>query len=400
MSDEIELVSDGDGVAVIGEQAAVERWLRSAGLWAASRDLDLARAKRLLAMGSDVVQTASEAAAASARWLRLTEDSAHIVQEYGLMETDTPGISHIMVGVPGEIRSWLQTEDGLGSLITNPAVLSGVANVMAQLASQQSTAEIAAYLARIEIKVDEVLRKQDDNVLAHMIGAGFVIEEAMTVREASGNVNEVTWGKVEGTSETIGHVQSYALLQLSAIAKRFEANTVAGLAKASVHADAEVREWLAVLARSFQLQGLLDVLELDRVEAVSPGELDQHRVGLKAARQNRLALIAEHTEPLLERIDAACGTANARILWSWTKAQAVLKAGNTVAAEIDGLNESLGLPSSAWGWEVRRMDRPAELAAQAIQKTKNAAPAAAGIASAVAMAAIAKERLGGDDTDD
>ena len=39
MTDEIELISDGDGVAVIGEPTAVERFLSSAGV--VSRDLEL-----------------------------------------------------------------------------------------------------------------------------------------------------------------------------------------------------------------------------------------------------------------------------------------------------------------------------------------------------------------------
>ena len=42
------------------------------------------------------------------------------------METETPGVSHIMAGVPGKVKNWLQTEQGVGSLLTNPAALSGV----------------------------------------------------------------------------------------------------------------------------------------------------------------------------------------------------------------------------------------------------------------------------------
>ena len=44
MGSEIELVSDGDGLAVIGNSADVERFFLSAGLdKAASKDLDLHR---------------------------------------------------------------------------------------------------------------------------------------------------------------------------------------------------------------------------------------------------------------------------------------------------------------------------------------------------------------------
>jgi hypothetical protein len=299
MDNAIQLIRDGHGLAVIGEPTTVEKFLRSAGQWAASKALDLGRLKPLLSTGSDVAQAASEIAANSGRWIKLTEESARLVKEHGLMESKTPGERHLMVGIPGSVKSWLQAETGPASLLTNPAALSGVAGLMSQIAKQQATAEITAHLATIDVKVDDVLRKADDGVVAHMIGAGFVIEEAMTVREATGHVNEVTWGKVEGTSETIGYTQGYALLQLKALAEKFEGQTkVGGLAKTAEQAETEVREWLAVLARCTELQGLLDVLELDRALAVSLDELHLHRLGLQTARQYRLDLIAQqHRAP-------------------------------------------------------------------------------------------------------
>lgn len=396
MDDAIQLISDGDGLAIVGEPTAVERFLRSAGLWAGSKELDLRRVQRLLGMGSNVLHGAAEIAADSALWIKLTEDSARLVQEHGLMDSKTPGVSHLMVGVPGDIKKWLQTEQGIGSILANPAALSGVAGLMAQLASQQATAEITAYLAAIDLKVDEVLRKQDDVVLAQMIGAGFAIEEAMMVREATSSVNEVTWGKVEGTSETIGSAQGYAMLQLEAIAMRLEdAKKIGRLAVASEQAQTEVQEWLAVLARCAQLQGQLEVLELDRVLAVAPDELNEHRVGLQAARRNRLEVIAQHTEPLLDRIDAACGTANARMLWHRTRAMVVVESGAAIAAGVHDFHKSLGIPSEARSWEPRQLGRSAELAAQTIQKTKDTAPSVAGV---LFVGFVLKNKFLGDDS--
>jgi len=152
MRNGIQLISGGDGLAVIGDQAAVDKFLESKGLLASSRQLDLRRLKPLLTVASDASQTASDIAANSGRWLKLTKESARRVAEHGLMETKTPGVSHVMVGVPGKVQNWLQTEQGLGSLAGNPAVLSGVAGVMAQAAGQQAVAEIADYLAKIDEK--------------------------------------------------------------------------------------------------------------------------------------------------------------------------------------------------------------------------------------------------------
>lgn len=68
-----------------------------------------------------------------------------------------------------------------------------------------------------------------------------------------------------------------------------------GPAKTAKEAESKVQEWLAVLARCFQLQDAIAVLELDRVLDASPGELDGHRLGLRAARQDRLELISRTT---------------------------------------------------------------------------------------------------------
>jgi hypothetical protein len=89
---------------------------------------------------------------------------------------------------------------------------------------------------------------------------------------------------VQGAPETIAATQTYALLQLGALAKKLENTTKIGdFAKMAKEAESEVRELLAILARCFELQDAIDVLELDE----SPDEVDVHRLGLKAARQDR-----------------------------------------------------------------------------------------------------------------
>ncbi|WP_222709085.1 hypothetical protein [Nonomuraea sp. C10] len=114
-----------------------------------------------------------------------------------------------------------------------------------------------------------------------MIGVGFVIEEAMTIRETRGRVDEVTWSKIQTAPVTIAETQAYALRQLDSLAEKLEGMTnFGGLAKAAREAESKGQEWLAVLARCFQLQDAIAVLELDRVLDASLGELDGHRLGL------------------------------------------------------------------------------------------------------------------------
>jgi hypothetical protein len=129
MDDEIELISDGDGLAVIGNPTAVERFLDSVGLLSLSKDLGLDRLGSVLNAGAGVAQTASEIAVNSGRYVRLTKESARLVDEFGLMSTKTPGVSHAMVGKPGSISRWLQIENGPGSFVTDPELLSGAAGI-------------------------------------------------------------------------------------------------------------------------------------------------------------------------------------------------------------------------------------------------------------------------------
>lgn len=365
MDNEIQLISDGDGLAVIGDATAVERFLVAEGL--PSKDLGLQRLGSALAIGAGVAQAGSELAANSGRWVKLTAESAEKVKKFGLMQTKTPGVSHAMVGQPGSIKSWLQIETG--SFLPNPGMLAGAAGIMAQLAMQQAMDEITDYLAAIDEKVDDVLRAQKDAVLARMIGAGFVIQEAMTVRASRGRVDEVTWSKVQAAPATIAETQAYALRQLDALAEKMERKTKIGeLAEAAKEADVKVREWLAVLARCFQLQDGIAVLELDRVLDASPEELDGHRLGLKAARKDRLDVISRCTEQLMARMDAAAGTANSKVLLHPTTSPAVVQSREHVALTVADFHGRLGIESGRSSLEARRwVDAAAEFRDKALE---------------------------------
>src|SRR6187549_2561741 len=98
MDDEVELISDGDGLAVIGNPTAVERFMASVGLSSSPGSPRLGAAFNA---GASIAQTGSEIAANSGRWVKLTEESAQKIKQFGLTPTKTPGVSHAMVGDPG-----------------------------------------------------------------------------------------------------------------------------------------------------------------------------------------------------------------------------------------------------------------------------------------------------------
>ena len=170
-----------------------------------------------------------------------------------------------------------------------------------------------------------------------------------------GRVSEVTWSKVQATPATIARTQAYALRQLDALAEKMERKTKIGdLAKAAKEAESKVQEWLAVLARCFQLQDAIAVLELDRVLDASPEELDGHRLGLRAARQNRLELISRSTERLMARMDAAAGTANTKVLLHPTTSRDVVHSSNHVAIAVVDFHGRLGIERGRQSLEARR----------------------------------------------
>ncbi|GAA1016900.1 hypothetical protein ACFQWA_22325 [Streptomyces thermogriseus] len=354
MNNEIQLISDGDGLAVIGNATDVELFLVSEGL--PSRDLGLQRLKSVAGIGAAVAQAGSDIAAGSGRWVKMTPKSAQLVKKYGLRENAKTGLSTgVLKGHKGQIKGFVEFARTPRSLLTNPKVLAGAAGIMAQIAMQQTMSEITDYLATIDEKVDDVLRAQKDAALARMIGVGFVLEEAMAVREQVGRVSEVTWSKVQAAPATIAETQVYALRQLDALAEKMERKTKIGdLAVTAQEAESKVREWLAVLARCFQLQDAFAVLELDRVLDSAPEELDDHRLGLKAARQNRLEHISRSTERLVARMQAAAGTANAKVLLHPTKSPTAVQSINRVATGIHDFHQRLGIESGHRSSEVRR----------------------------------------------
>jgi rRNA processing protein Krr1/Pno1 len=288
--------------------------------------------------------------------VKLTKESAQLVDKYGLRQSSKTGLSTgVVKGGKGQVRTFVQFAKTPRSLLTNPALLAGAAGIMAQVAMQQTMNDITDYLAAIDEKVDDVLRAQKDAVLARMIGAGLVIEEALTIREHGGRVNEVTWSKVQAAPATIAESQAYALRQLDALAEKLERKTGIGdLAEAAKDAELKAQEWLVVLARSFQLQDAIAVIELDRVLDAAPDDLDGHRLGLKAARQDRLELIVRSTERLIARMDAAASRANAKVLLHPARSGEVVHSSNHVALAVGDFHGRLGIERGRQSLEARR----------------------------------------------
>ncbi|WP_211225713.1 hypothetical protein [Nocardioides alkalitolerans] len=357
--EEIQLVADDHGLAVIGNPNAVEQFLAAEGLVAvgpSSTGLGVGRLRGLLSTGSAAAQGASDITANSGRWVKLSSESAKSMNKYGLRKSSKTGLSTgVLKGEKGQVKGFVEFVRGPGTALTNPAMLAGAAGMMAQLAMQQTMDEITDYLERIDAKLDDVLRAQKDSVVSRLTGAGMAIDEAMTVSRARGKVDEVTWSKVQNLSTTIAEVQGYALAQLDALAGKLEsAGKVSDIADAAAAAAMSTQEWLAVLARTFQLQEGLDVLELDRVLDASPDEVDGHRRGLGEARRKRLTDIGRATEQLLTRIILAAAIANEKVLLHPAASPKAVRASDQVSGSIRSFHGLLGLEPTGEAVEVRR----------------------------------------------
>lgn len=347
MSHEVELVSDGDGFAVLGDQADIERFLLSTGLQhAPTREMNLHRLWSLMGTAGAAAKVGADVAANSGRWVKLTSYSAALVKQFGFMPTKTPGVSHAMVGNPGNIHKWIQIVQGPSALMTNPLVLTSLSTMMQQRAMQQQMDEIVEYLQELNEKVDDILRNQKDAVLADMIGVDLIIESALTVREHVGRVSEVTWSTVQASGMTLARTQAYSLRQLDAIAEKLQKKADLGdIAKATKEAEPRILEWLGVLARTVLLQDGVSILELDRVSDASPEDLESHRQGLSAARRTRLELITRSTARILAQMDETVRRANSAVLLNPFDSPAAVRSSNQVAVGVRTFQERLGLES-------------------------------------------------------
>jgi hypothetical protein len=361
LENEIQLISDGDGLAVIGHPAAVDRFLTTERL-PSSKDLGLKRLSSALGTGSRIAKAGAEISEQSGRWVQLSAESAQAMKKYNLMSGSENGLSRAVLTDHGKITGLLEIVQTPSAILSNPAILTGAAGLMAQLAMKQSMDEIADYLAVIDAKVDAVLRAQTDAVVADMIGVELVLDEALTIREKVGRVSEVTWSKVQATPVPLARTQAYALRQLDTVAEKLESTSVGELATTATEAEIKVQEWLAVLARCFQLQDAVAVLELDRVLDASAAELEEHRVAIRIARHKRLELISRTTERLMNRMDVAVSTANAKVLLNPASSRTVVNSTNRVAAGVVRFNGGLGIERLRKSRSARRwLDAAAEV---------------------------------------
>lgn len=353
---EIQIISDGDGVAFIGDSALIEEFLAQEGIAEQTISLDVGRVGSIASKLSPGLHMAGNIAENNGKWLKLTDESAAALRRFGpSIGRDSKLVQGVVRADKGKIAKHLEFVPNASSMLS-PAMLTGAAGIMAQVAMEQQMAEITDYLEKIDKKLDDVLQGQKDSILAGLDGVAGIINEAMMVRQNTGRVSDVTWSKVQGTAETIAATQATVLRKLNGITKKLESKkNVGDLLEVVESTRSDLSELLAVLAQTVQLQDALGVIELDRVIEDSPGDLDTHRIGLQIARDARVNAITEATNTLLDRIQQAASLSNGQVVRQFINAPKLFKESKQTANKIVRLQNTLGvegettdIESKAW----------------------------------------------------
>lgn len=343
MRDEIELVNDGDGLAIVGDISAVERFLTSMGLRESAIALHIDKIGRALETGSDLANGVAKMVERSGRYVKLTKESAAQLKSEGFMETKTKGVSYAMFGRPGDVSKWVEVENTAGAVLTSPAMLAGAAGLMAQFARQAEAQELKALLLRMDSKLDDVRRRQRDEVLARLDRAVESVDEALAIREHGGD-SKTAWDKVVAESGTIAQTRADALRALESLADKVEGITSVGrLAKAITEVEKETALWLTVLARTFQLDNEYKILEIDRVIESAPSKLEYHRRALDETLGKRHQILVEKTQHLITRMEKAGEFARANVILHAGAAGAIIDSANQIGAAVEEFREPMGI---------------------------------------------------------
>lgn len=307
ISGELQLVTDGESLLVVGaKRRDVEKFLKAHGLMERAHKFSEKHLVSTLRTSGNLAQSISETVKASGMWVKLTEESAEAVKEFGLMDSGKSGVAHAMIGRRGDIKKWLSIDVSTTARLSNPAALSGVATAMTQASREQEAKQLRILLEKIDQKLDKVLRGQNDEIFGDLIGLENTIKAAMTVRDLEGMVDQLDWSKLTSAPLLVRRVQAKALLKLGGLTADLEQKqNFKELRQDLEETKSEVQMWLSALTRCTIALDELTVLELDYFAQLEPEKVDSRRIALNTARQEDQAALLTAVSALIERMDEA-----------------------------------------------------------------------------------------------
>src|SRR5699024_11821245 len=104
VTEEIELINDGDGIAVFGAARDVDAFLSSRGFDAV--ELEVARLRPSYNAAAGILGAASFAVAESGKWLQLTDESAKALKNFSMVQNSVTGNFHATLsGADGFVKN-------------------------------------------------------------------------------------------------------------------------------------------------------------------------------------------------------------------------------------------------------------------------------------------------------
>lgn len=378
---EVEVVLRDDELMVFGDELAVREFIDSLAISEKKttkidnilfRDLN-----EQLKKSGTVLQGVAEIAENSGYYIKLTKESAALVKKHGLYETKG-GITYAMIeklGKPGKTGKWLQVDKGFGSLLTNPAVLSGIGGIITQAALQQSLAEITAYLQTIDQKLDEVIRKVDEARKSELSGLMKTLREARIRYEIEGTVDSHFMNQITRFQDTVNTVEDYAWRQINAIRENLA--KICGLKPmmlATEEAQREISQWLGFLANAYLAECRLDDFKLKEKREESLEAYNQELDTLRVLQADRDRKRATRVHDLYETAHEVAKFADKKLLTNRAAAEALNQRANDMAELAYSFAEAVQLTVDRKNIPVRELGMFANFASRSIQTQRDELP--------------------------
>lgn len=312
----VTIIQDEQGITFLGDAGAIDLWLKDEGF---NSKAFKAKAVQTVSMASKGAQKASDAMVESGRWVKLTKESAELVAKYGTNGKKGNLFSGVARRKNGNIVKHLQftKADQL-----NPAMLTGISGVMAQMALEQAVSEITDYLKEIDAKLDDLLRDQKDQTVSKLAGISHMIDETMLIYQQVGSISETTWSKVSGCPQDIATIQAYAIAKIKGLTEKVEREQdpkqvrplTQQVRPLTQQIRQEIHQWLGMLASAVKMQDQVSCIELARVCQEEPEQLEAHKKGVVLARNKRLEEIEQSLNALGRQLETKAGIVGGKVL--------------------------------------------------------------------------------------
>lgn len=334
----VTIIQDEQGITFLGDAGTIDLWLKDEGFDSKSFK---AKAVQTVSMASKGAQKASDAMVESGRWVKLTKESAEMVAKYGknckkgalqagvVRQPNGRIIKHLKFTQPGQL---------------NPALLTGVSGVMAQMALEQAVSEITDYLKEIDAKLDDLLRDQKDQTVSKLAGISHMIDETMFIYQQVGSISATTWSKVSGCPQDIATIQAYAIAKIKGLTEKVEREQDPKQVRPlTQQIRQEIHQWLGMLASAVRMQDQVSCIELARVCQEEPEQLEAYKKGIVLARNKRLEEIEQSLNALGKQLEKKAKTVGGQVLLNPYSSPHAIANIESIASDLNAFASTLQL---------------------------------------------------------